>query len=133
MNRILWSRPDEALLLLRLAVGLGMLTHGWPKLMKYSEMSQGFPDPLGVGSSLSLTLAIFAELGCSLMLILGFLTPLAAVPLAITMAVAFFIVHAEDPWQRKELAALYLSIYAVLLVSGPGRYSLDHLLFGKKD
>lgn len=132
MQKLLTSKTDEALLLLRLAFGLMMMVHGWAKLSNFSEMAGGFPDPFGVGSSLSLSLAIGAELGCSLLLLVGLGTRLVLLPLLVTMLVAVFYAHAGDPWQKKELAFAYLMVYSSLLAAGPGRYSLDHRLFGAK-
>lgn len=118
--------PDVGLLLMRVAFGALMLFgHGLGKLMQYSEKSAVFPDPLGVGSPLSLALAIFAEVVCSLAVVLGLFTRAALVPLMVTMLVAVFIIHADDPWQKKEFALLYLIPYFVLFLTGPGKYSLD--------
>jgi putative oxidoreductase len=117
------------LLSLRLAIGCLMLVHGVQKVMAFSQLSDKFPDPLGMGSQLSLISAIGAEVGCSLLLIVGLGTRLAAVPLAFTMLVALFLVHAKDPWQAKELAAVYLSVYVSLVFTGGGVFSLDRLLF----
>jgi putative oxidoreductase len=132
MRKLYWQKSDVALLLLRLTFGLMMALHGWQKLRNFSQMSQVFSDPFGLGPAPSLALAIFAELICSMLLVVGFLTPLALAPLLVTMLVAIFYAHAADPWQKKELAAAYLAVYATLICSGPGRYSLDHLLFGPK-
>lgn len=115
------------LLLLRAAFGGLMLVHGWQKLTGFQELAAVFPDPLGIGGKLSLIAAIGAEFGCSLLLIAGLAGRLAAIPLACTMGVALFIVHAADPWQKKELAAVYLAAYAALVFTGPGRFSLDGL------
>lgn len=115
------------LLILRVAFGGMMLVHGIPKLMGFSEMAGQFPDPLGMGSHFSHISAIGAEVGCSLLLILGLGTRFAAIPLAITMMVALFAVHASDPWKVKELAAVYLSVYVSLALTGAGRFSLDYL------
>lgn len=123
---------STGLLLLRVAFGCFMLVHGWQKLSGFSEMADKFPDPIGMGSSLSLAMAIAAEVGCSLLIIAGFGTRLAAVPLAFTMIVAAFVVHGSDPWQKKELAACYLAVYATLMLTGAGRFSVDHCLWGKK-
>ncbi len=108
-----------------------MLVHGIQKLMGFSEMADKFPDPIGIGSQLSLVMAIGAEVGCSLLLILGLGTRLAVIPLAFTMIVALFVVHAADPWKVKELAAIFLAVYTVIFITGPGRCSLDQKLFTK--
>lgn len=122
---------DTGLFVLRVAIGCFMLVHGIQKVMGFSEMADKFPDPIGMGSQLSLIMAIGAEVGCSLLLILGLGTRLAVIPLAFTMLVALFVVHATDPWKVKELAAIYLAVYAVIFVTGPGACSLDARFFGK--
>lgn len=116
------------LLILRLSVGSLMLTHGLPKLLNFSEMLTKFADPIGLGVPLSLTLAVGAEVGCSLLLIVGLATRFAAFPLLFTMGVAFFLVHGADPLGEKELSLIYLLTYLSLLFTGPGRFSLDHLI-----
>lgn len=116
---------------LRVGIGCFMLVHGWQKLSGFSQMADKFPDPIGMGSQLSLISAIGAEVGCSLLLIAGLGTRLAALPLAFTMLVAHFVVHAKDPWEIKELAAIYLLIYVVILLTGPGKFSLDALFCSK--
>lgn len=120
------------LLLLRVFLGFFMLfAHGWGKLMKFGVLSSKFPDPLGVGSALSLSLAIFAEVFCSLLLIVGLLTRVASVPLLMTMLVAAFVVHGGDPWKKKEFALLYAVPCLTLLFTGAGRYSVDAWLSRK--
>jgi len=115
---------DVGVLFLRVFVGLSMLlAHGWPKMMKFEALKEQFPDPFGLGSSLSLGLAIFAEVICSLLLIFGVFTRLAAIPPAITMFVAFFVIHAEDTFQKKELALMYLGIYIAIFVIGGGKFT----------
>ena len=120
------------LLLLRIASGGMMLVHGWPKMTGYNDLVDKFPDPLGIGSQFSLIGAIGAEVGCACLLILGLATRVAAIPLVFTMAIALFIVHAADPWQTKELAAVYLLVYTTLALTGPGWFSVDHLICMKK-
>jgi putative oxidoreductase len=131
MRKIIWRNPDAAILLLRIAFGLMMMVHGWQKIQNFEQMSSSFADPFGIGPQPSLILAISAEFFCSILVLLGFLTPLALVPLMVTMLVAIFHAHGDDPWQKKELAVAYLSVYATLMVAGPGKYSLDHKLFNK--
>ncbi len=114
-----------ALLLLRCLSGGLMMTHGWPKMLKWADKKSSFADPFGMGSEISLALTIFAELGCAALLVLGLGTRLALIPLIIVMGVAFFKIHAADPLGDKELALFYLVIYTALLFSGAGKYSLD--------
>lgn len=59
------------LLALRILFGVLLLSHGIQKWTNFSAMSESFPDPLGVGSTLSLGLAVFAEVFCSVGFIFG--------------------------------------------------------------
>jgi putative oxidoreductase len=109
-----------------------MLVHGMQKSMGFSAMAESFPDPIGMGHQLSLVCAIGTEVGCSVLLILGLGTRIAVLNLAFTMCVALFLVHSSDPWKVKELAAVYLAVYAAIFITGAGAFSLDLKLFGKK-
>lgn len=126
------TATSVGLLILRTAFGCFMLVHGIQKLMSFGDMAEQFPDPIGLGSQFSLVAAIGAEVGCSLLLILGLGTRLAAIPLAFTMLVALFVVHTNDPWKVKELAAVFLSVYVFLMFTGAGEFSLDRLVFRAK-
>lgn len=132
MLRNIWStKPfalDLGLLLIRLAVSGFMLTHGYPKLIHFAERAERFSDPLGIGSTASLSLVVFAEFFCSMLLFLGLFTRFALVPLMVTMAVVVFIVHGDDPFGDKEKALLFLIPYIGLFLTGPGNWSLDRML-----
>lgn len=119
---------DAGLLLLRLLAGGTMLSHGWAKLQNVMAGNLQFADPIGIGTETSLYLAIFAEFLCALLLVLGFLTRIVLVPLMITMLVALLIVHAPDPFNVKELAFIYLGMFVVLFLTGPGKFSIDNKL-----
>jgi putative oxidoreductase len=116
---------DIALLLLRVIPSIFMLQHGWSKLARWDTLLGTFADPLGVGSAPSFLLAVFAEFFCSLLLIAGVFTRQAALPLLITMLVAALVVHGGDPWGKKELPLLFATVYAVIALIGPGRFSVD--------
>lgn len=117
---------DVGLLILRLgAGGLMLFGHGIKKATKYATLSETFSDPLGIGAVHSLNLAIFAEVLCAAMVMLGFATRVAAINVAITMCVAAFVVHANDPWPKAELALAYLMPFVALALTGAGRYSID--------
>ena len=124
---------DFILLFLRIFISAMMLTHGLPKLMKLvSEQPVQFADPLGVGMEISLFLAVFAEFFCSLLLMVGLASRLACIPLIITMLVAVFNIHLNDPFYKQEMGFHYLLVYFVILLAGAGKYSIDHLLFQDK-
>ena len=116
---------DLARLILRLQAGLLMLTHGWPKLQNFAERSESFADPFGVSSPVSLSLVIFAEVFCSVLLIVGWKMRWVVIPLIITMLVIVFDIHWEDPFRRKELPLMFLGVYMSLLLAGAGRFSVD--------
>lgn len=123
---------DIALLIGRVGIAAFMLTHGIPKLMTlFSGAAVQFPAVFGFSPELSLGLAVFAEVLCSLLLLAGFATRLAAIPLIITMLVAVLSIHAADPFAKQEPALQYLLVYLLLLLTGPGKYSVDYLIGGK--
>lgn len=124
------DRPhlDGALLFLRLFAGGMMLTHGWAKLSSFGDLSETFPDPLGVSSTLSLVLILLAEVGGSMLLIFGLMTRLATLPLIFGMLMAIFVIHGEDPFAVRELALLYLGMFGILFWSGGGKYAVDEII-----
>lgn len=120
---------NVGLLILRVSTGLIMLfAHGWGKLINFGTLSTQFGDPIGLGPTVSLALAVFAEVFCSVAVIAGLKTRWAVVPLIITMIVAVGIVHAADPWGRKELGVMYLISFLTLFFTGPGKYSVDGIM-----
>lgn len=126
------KKINFVLLLLRFAVGILMLTHGLGKFSAlFGDGPIQFPDPIGVGATASLALAVFSEVFCSILLIFGIGTRLAAIPLLITMLVAALIVHANDGIGRQELPLLYSTIYFVIAMTGAGKISIDHWIYSK--
>jgi putative oxidoreductase len=121
------------LLLLRLTIGIFMLTHGSGKFVKLvMEDPVIFSDPLGVGIRTSLSLAVFAEVICSILIILGLATRLAPIPIIVTMLVAIFIVHMNDPFRKKELPGLYSVLCLSVAIAGAGKYSIDYYIFNRR-
>jgi Predicted membrane protein len=127
---LLGTKPlqlDVSLLIFRVAVGLMMLPHGWPKLANFAERAERFSDPLGIGKTLSLSGTVLAEFFCSLLLIAGLFTRAALIPLIFTFVIICFVVHGSDPIGEKETPLLFLLSYIVLFLTGPGKYSVDGL------
>lgn len=131
------GRTAVGLLIVRVVMGLAFILHGWPKIQQpMSWMPPDAPIP-----GILQACAALAEFGGGIALILGLLTPLASLGLAITMFVAVFLVHVPaghafvpskpgDP--SFELAAIYLALSVLFLLVGPGSLSLDALIFKPK-
>lgn len=120
---------DLGLSITRVVFGLLFCYHGLEKILNYSSFSTNFPDPIGLGITTSLLLVIFAEFVGGVAVTLGLLTRFFLIPIFITMSVALFIVHAQDPFQTKELALLFWVISIGIYVTGPGKYSVDKLIY----
>lgn len=120
---------DIAIFLVRIGIAVLMLTHGISKTELFNETPVQFMDFMGLGAEISLALAIFAEVGCSILILLGLGTRIAVIPLIVTMLVAVFIVHSGDPFANQEMGLHYLLVYIMLLITGSGRYSLDRLVY----
>ena len=122
-----------ALLVLRLMMGIAFVLHGWPKI----QSPFGWMGPEAPVPGILQALAALAEFGGGLALILGIATPFAAIGLIATMAVAvLFLIKSGLPFVSSgtpsyELALVYFFVSVLFLVTGSGRYSLDHQFFGK--
>ena len=116
---------ENGVFLLRVSVSLLMLSHGVPKALEYETLVQNFPDPLNVGTEISAMLIVFAEVGCSVLLLLGLFGRFASATLFIAMMVAAFVHHYADPLSSRELPLLYAAVYACLTFTGPGSTSID--------
>jgi putative oxidoreductase len=118
-----------ALLVLRVGAGSLMLVkHGFDKLTHFANLAPKFADPFHIGSTTSLACVIFAEFFCAAFVVIGLFTRLACIPLVIAMSVALFSAHQGDFFGKGEAAGLFLIIFFVLLLAGPGKVSLDRLI-----
>ena len=115
------------ILILRIFFGVMFFIHGLGKMMNFSELSQTYPSVFGLGSYMTLMLAIFTEFCCSLFLIAGLLFRIMVLPMIVAMAVAFFDIH-DGFLPEGELALIYMSVFIILYFVGPGRFSFDYLI-----
>lgn len=121
---------DWGSLFLRVTFPLTMLiAHGWGKMMMlFADGPIQFADPIGVGHAATLLLAVVGEVVCPFFMIIGLRTRWAAVPAIGTMAVAAFLIHGSDPFQKKELAFMYLFAFVAIFLVGSGKFSVDKML-----
>ena len=117
-----------ATLLLRFALGILMIVHGYDKLVHFNAYKLTFFNFLHLGQTVSLSLSIFAEFFCALFLMIGLFTRLTVIPLIINMIVAVFFVHNSDFFGQGERATLFLAGYFALLLVGPGKASVDGIM-----
>jgi putative oxidoreductase len=117
-----------AMLILRIPLGVLIASHGYDKLIHFSEMQNHFYNFIGLGSTVSLALAVFAEFFCSIFIILGLFTRIAIIPVIIVMGVVVFMVTHRQILGSGERGTIYLAASLTLLFCGPGRISLDGML-----
>lgn len=131
------SFEDVALLLLRLVTGIAFMMHGSSKIQDpFNWMG---PDPLAPPPFQAL--AALSEFGGGLAWALGLLTPLASLGIASTMTVATWLhmIKRGDPFVSMtggpayELPAIFLIVAIVFIALGPGRFSADRMLFGRRE
>ncbi len=119
---------DIGVLLLRLSFGGLFIYFGYSKLSNYDVILPMFGDIIGIGSKLSFNLVIFAEFFCGILVTIGLFTRPAVIPIFITMTVAYFIAHEQDPFQNKVLPLLFWFLCFVVFLFGSGRYSVDYFM-----
>jgi putative oxidoreductase len=113
-------------LVLRLTFGLLLLVdHGLGKITHFSSLEYNFFDFLNIGHRWSLVLCIFAEVFCAGAIVLGLFTRLAALVLVINFCVATFLALKGQPLVGHESALTFLAAFIALLLTGPGRFSVD--------
>jgi putative oxidoreductase len=130
MKRLLSTACSEtsfniAVLIIRVTFGLLLLfNHGIDKLKHFAERQHSFADPFHIGHMPTLMLSLFAEVFCSVFLILGLFTRIMAIPIVINFAVIVFIVN-KGYSGPAELGVLYFTAFFSILLMGPGKYSID--------
>lgn len=130
------GRAAFGLLLLRVFMGTAIMQHGYMKI----HAPFNWMDKPGRASEIHgalQALAALGEFGGGLGIVLGILTPLSCLGVLCTMLGAWFIMFRGTPWidvgvKSFELPSLYFIMAATLLFTGPGRFSIDALLWGRK-
>lgn len=129
---------SATLLVLRLIAGVAFIIHGWGKIqapLGWLPVNASFQIP-----AFFQLLAAVSEFAGGIAWILGLLTPLASFGISITMLVAASV-HMfvfKDPFVTTsggtsyESALIYFAMAFALMGVGPGKFSLDKLIFGEK-
>ena len=130
----LFSEPETTvaqsiiLVIARIVFGFMFMSHGIAKWIIFKDMTETFPDPIGLGPTLSFWLVILAEILCAFGFILGALFRLSLIPRIFTMCVALLFVPGGDPLTKMEPAISYLTIFVLMFFTGPGDFSIDVIM-----
>jgi len=132
-SRLLGYCKSIALLLIRLVLAYGFFE---PAMMKWNDISavaqwfgsMGIPFP-----TLNAYMAATTELTGVILLSLGLMTRLIALPLMVVMIVAIITVHLPHGFSAGnngfEIPLYYMLMLFALASHGPGRFSIDRLIF----
>lgn len=120
-------KRDFGLAILRVGAASLMLTHGVPKFLKLiGDNEIEFGNPIGIGPTITLILAVVGEFICPILIFIGLKTRWATIPPILVMLTALFVVHSQDPFGHKEKALLFLVMFVSILMMGPGKFSVDN-------
>ncbi|HEY3052084.1 MAG TPA: DoxX family protein [Thermoanaerobaculia bacterium] len=130
MKPILKPLHDYTYSLLRIFTAAMFMIHGTGKILGWPPGGQRPPLASVAGAS------GLIELVCGGLILIGFLTSIAAFIAAGEMAVAYWMVHAPKGFipnvNKGEPAVLYCFIFLYIAANGAGLWSIDHLIWGRK-
>lgn len=133
------AQVSVSLLIMRMIIGAAFMFHGWGKIQNPSGwLPEGGPMPI---PAFFQVLAAISEFCGGAAMILGLLNPLANFGIGVTMLTAVYLhmIVRKDPFVSMtggpsyELALVFLGFALTLILSGPGIFSLDRIIFGKRE
>lgn len=121
--------------LARFTLGVEFMSTGWGKVHALDKVTAFFTD-LGIPApAFNAHMVSFVELIGGALLFVGLLSRFAALPLMVSMLVAILTAQRDELHGVSDLVGLvewtYFALLAWVALAGPGRLSLDHLLFRK--
>jgi putative oxidoreductase len=131
-----YPRPlvfDCGILLLRVAVSLEIaIVHGFKKIGVGVAQAENIPNPLHLPEAFNSVFAIAANIIFPFFVLIGLFTRLATLPtLAVTLT-GYFVVHWNDSLLQRDTPFIYSLIFLVILILGPGKYSIDNAIYKKR-
>ncbi len=126
------NRVHLGLLLFRIIVSLELIiVHGFKKIGIGVDVAELIPNPLGLPQEINEFLAIIANIGFPVFIILGLLTRLSVLPVLAVTLTGYFILHAHDPLFVKDVPFMYSVVFLFIFITGPGKYSIDSIIHKK--
>lgn len=121
------------MLLFRVAVSLElMIVHGLKKIGVGVGMAEVVPNPLHLPETINQYFAAGANLVAPVLVILGLFTRLAILPILAVTLTGYFVLHLHSPLLVKDVPFMYSIVFLVILVLGPGKYSIDYFINKKQ-
>jgi putative oxidoreductase len=118
---------DIVLLLVRALFSLELIiVHG---IKKFEELPTDVPNPFGLSTELNYGIAVLSNTLFPILLILGFLSRLAVIPIVMITLTGYFVVHGSDPLPVRDIPFMYSLVGLFLLFAGAGKYSVDYWLY----
>jgi putative oxidoreductase len=105
-----------------------ILVHGLKKLGLTGGDAEVVPNPLHLPEAFNQLFATAANLVFPLFVIVGLFTRIAILPIIAVPLTGYFIVHGHDPLLVRDVPFMYSLSYLLVLLLGPGKYSIDYLI-----
>lgn len=135
--RTLLPQPKEQLfssgmLFLRIAASIEIaVVHGFKKIGVGVAAAEQIPNPLHLPEFFNNAFATSANIVFPFFVLIGLFTRLATLPtLAVTLT-GYFVVHWNDSLLQKDTPFIYSVIFLAILILGPGKYSIDNIIYKK--
>ncbi len=126
------ERYHWVMLFYRVLVAFAIIRiHGWKKITGFEEEVLHIPDPFGFGGYTATVMAILSNVVCSVFVAFGLFTRLAAFGAMMVPLIGLLVIHIADPWPAKDAPWMYSLAFLVILLMGPGKYSLDNWMYKK--
>lgn len=103
--------------------------HGMKKFRGNDGQPEVVPNPLHLPQKFNALVATFSDTVVPALVILGIATRLVILPTIGVTAVGYFVVHRRDPIEVRDVPFIYTLCFLLLLFTGPGTISLDHLIY----
>ncbi|MBC9911986.1 DoxX family protein [Chitinophaga varians] len=117
---------NYALLGFRLLLAFELFrVHGMKKFRVENGQKEHVPNPLHLPETLNGLVATFADTVVPFLMALGLVTRLAILPTIGVTAIGYFVVHRKDNPEIRDVPYMYTLSLLLLLILGPGRYSID--------
>jgi putative oxidoreductase len=102
--------------------------HGLRKLKNEMGQEEQIPNPLYLPEKLNQFVANFSDLVAPFFVMVGFATRLVVLPIIGVTAIGYAVVHRRDSLQVRDVPYVYTLSFLLLLLMGPGKYSIDQSL-----